>query len=79
MQLARAEQKHDPDAVLFVGVFGLDADQGCPASIDLCSAIEGALAGDGADEGLDGRQLLIRLANRRSRSHIKRYIQKNHK
>lgn len=77
IQLARAEQKHDPDALLFVGVFGLDTDQGCPASIDLCSAIEGALAGDGADEGLDGRQLLIRLANRRNRSHIKRYIQKN--
>lgn len=69
--------KHDPDAVLFVGVFGLDTDQGCPASIDLCNAIEGALAGDGADEGLDGRQLLIRLANRRNRSHIKRYIEKS--
>lgn len=69
--------KHDPGAVLFVGVFGLDTDQGCPASIDLCSAIEGALAGDGADEGLDGRQLLIRLANRRNRSHIKRYIEKS--
>jgi len=77
IQLARAEQKHDPDAVLFVGVFGLDTQQGCPASIDLCSAIEGALAGDGTDEGLDGHQLLIRLANRRNRAHIKRYIQTN--
>ncbi len=75
VQLARAEQKHDPDALLFVGVFGLDIDMGCPASIDLCSAIEGALAGGGGDEGLDGHQLLIRLANRRNRSHITRYIE----
>lgn len=72
VKLARAEQQHDPDALLFVGVFGLDTSKGAPPSIDLCSAIEGLMSTDGQQ---NGHHLLTQLANRRGRSHITKYIQ----
>ncbi|KAF4332936.1 hypothetical protein FBEOM_13254 [Fusarium beomiforme] len=71
VKLARAEQQHSPDALLFVGVFGLDTRKGAPASIDLCNAIEGLVA---VDSGQNAHELLIQLANRRGRSHITKYI-----
>lgn len=75
VQLARAEQRHEPDALLFVGIFGLNTEKGCPASIDLCSAIEGVLAGLAGADGQSGHELLIRLANSQDRSYISRFIQ----
>ncbi|KAF4946131.1 hypothetical protein FGADI_11409 [Fusarium gaditjirri] len=71
VKLARAEQQHSPNALLFVGVFGLDTSKGAPAAIDLCSAIEGMMA---TDNGENAHDLLIQLANRRGRSHITKYI-----
>lgn len=72
VKLARAEQQHDPDALLFVGVFGLDTSKGAPPSIDLCSAIEGLMSMDGQQ---NGHHLLVQLANRQGQSHITKYIQ----
>ncbi|KAJ4203448.1 hypothetical protein NW759_015124 [Fusarium solani] len=72
VKLARGEQQHDPDALLFVGVFGLDTSKEAPPSIDLCSAIEGLMSTDGQQ---NGHHLLIQPANRRGRSHITKYIQ----
>jgi hypothetical protein len=74
LKIAQAEQRHDPDALVFVGLFGLDTDTnlGCPSGVDLCSVTE-ALVGDGLDRG-SGHELLIALANKENRPNIAKYI-----
>ncbi|KAL6399368.1 hypothetical protein AUP68_17914 [Ilyonectria robusta] len=73
LKLAQAEQRHDPNALIFVGVFGLDTDNGCPPVADLCGAAD-ALLGNPGDRR-SGHNLLIARANKKKRSHITKYIQ----
>jgi hypothetical protein len=76
LKVARAEQRQDPGALVFVGLFGLDtiANPGCPAIVDLCSATE-AITTYGSESG-SGHQLLIALANKENRPNIAEYIRK---
>jgi len=72
LKLAQAEQRHNPNALVFVGVFGLDTDKGCPPVADLCGAAD-ALLGDPGDHR-SGHDLLIARANKGNASHIAKYI-----
>jgi hypothetical protein len=58
---------------MFVGVFGLDTDAGCPPVVDLCGVVDGLL--DDRDDHRTGHELLIALANRNYLAHITKYIQ----
>ncbi|VUC21636.1 unnamed protein product [Clonostachys rosea] len=75
LKVAQAEQRHDPGALVFVGLFGLDtiANPGCPSLVDLCSATE-AIVSDGSGTG-SGHELLIALSNKENRPQIAKYIQ----
>ena len=49
IKLAQAENRRDPNALMFVGVFGLSAK--CTSTVDLCGVLD-ALAGGGVDNHL---------------------------
>ncbi|KAK4236843.1 hypothetical protein C8A03DRAFT_35227 [Achaetomium macrosporum] len=72
LKLAQAEQRHDPNALVFVGVFGLDTNNGCPPVADLCGAAD-ALLGNPGNHG-SGHNLLIARADKENVSHITKYI-----
>ena len=72
LKLAQAEHRRDPNALMFVGVFGLSA--GYTSTVDLCGVLD-ALVGSSVDNHLSGQELLIRLANEKNRAHITRYIE----
>ncbi|KAK8048249.1 hypothetical protein PG994_009979 [Apiospora phragmitis] len=72
LKLAQAEQQHNPNARIFVGVFGLDTDKGCPPVADLCGAADVLLKN--FDNERSGHDLLIARANNQKLSHITRYI-----
>lgn len=72
LKLAQAEPRHDPSALVFVGVFGLDTDNGCPPVADLCGAAD-ALLGNPNDH-TSGHDLLVARANKQNSSHINKYI-----
>lgn len=72
LKLARAEQQHDPNALVFVGVYGLNTKAGYPAIVDLGSVVEALLSGHQDEK--TGHDLLIGLANQRNLSHINKYI-----
>src|SRR5579871_4555761 len=61
LKIAKAEQRKDRNALVFVGVFGLDTRKKCPAVIDLCGAVDALLGG--RDDQRSGHELLIDLAD----------------
>ncbi|KAL8387083.1 hypothetical protein RB595_010170 [Gaeumannomyces hyphopodioides] len=72
LKLAQAEERHEPDALIFVGLFGLNLDREGPPILDLCGAAD-ALLGNSSD-GASGHELLIRRANRENRNYVAKYI-----
>jgi hypothetical protein len=73
LKLARAEQRHHPNALMFLGAFGLADD--CPPVVDLCSLLEALLDGSGVSGSYrNGHEGLIALANQRNASHVTKYI-----
>ncbi|KAF2659185.1 hypothetical protein K491DRAFT_217121 [Lophiostoma macrostomum CBS 122681] len=70
LKLAKAEQRRDSNALMFVGAFGLREEK--PPVVDLCQLIEALVADEVSDE--TGYDLLIRLANERNQHHITKYI-----
>ncbi|KAF5483028.1 hypothetical protein CGCS363_v015064 [Colletotrichum siamense] len=72
LKLAQSERHHNPDASVFIGVFGLDTDDGYPPAIDLCE-VASALLGPSA-EHRSGHDLLIARANAEGVPHVKKYI-----
>lgn len=74
LKLAQAERQQNPNALMFVGAFGLrtSEDSPNPAAVDLCS-IADSLLGDSGNHG-SGHDLLIATANRNNVAHVTRYI-----
>jgi hypothetical protein len=73
LKLTQAEQRYSPNALVFIGVFGLDTDKGCPPVADLCGAADTLLQDPG--DRRSGYSLLIARANKENVSYVKRYIQ----
>jgi hypothetical protein len=72
LKLAQAELRRDPQALAFVGVFGLYIDTECPPVVDLCGIVEALL--NSYEDHQTSHDLLIALANTNSLSHITKYI-----
>lgn len=72
LKVAQAEQRHDPNALVFVGVFGLDTGSGCPPTADLCAAAD-AILGHVGGHG-SGHARLIARADQEGLPHIAKYI-----
>jgi hypothetical protein len=72
LKLAQAEHRRNPHALMFVGVFGLNRDAGCPPGVDLCGVVDGLF--DGRDDHRTGHELLIALTNQNNLAHITQYI-----
>jgi hypothetical protein len=70
LKLAQAEQRRSPGALMFVGAFGLAAED--PSVVDLCGVIDALVAGRKDDQA--GHDLLIALANEHNQEHISEYI-----
>lgn len=73
LKLVRAEKQHDPNALVFVAVFGLDTDAGYPPAVDLSSTVEFLLSSN--EDGQSGHESLIKLANTNNLAHITKYVQ----
>ncbi|KAF1841325.1 uncharacterized protein K460DRAFT_292463 [Cucurbitaria berberidis CBS 394.84] len=74
LKLARAEQRHNPNALMFVGAFGMKNKQ-APV-VDLCGIVEALLQGtNGPGDVRTGHEHLVALANERNVPHITKYIQ----
>ncbi|KAH6847118.1 hypothetical protein B0I37DRAFT_430400 [Chaetomium sp. MPI-CAGE-AT-0009] len=75
LKLAEAEQRRDPGARVFVGVFGLDGGAGCPATVDVCGVVDALLGGGvcGGGGGC-GRDRLVARVHGRGVAHVERYI-----
>ncbi|KAM5349131.1 hypothetical protein ACJ41O_008954 [Fusarium nematophilum] len=74
LKFARAEQRRENNALVFVGLFRLDCTAGCPPVVDLCGVVEALLISDDDDTHRSGHDLLIALANQNNLSHITKYI-----
>ncbi|KAJ4318661.1 hypothetical protein N0V84_006749 [Fusarium piperis] len=74
LKVAQAEHRHDPGALVFVGLFGLDTDTkpGCPSGVDLFSVTETLVDDDSNHRS--GHERLIALANDENRPNITKYI-----
>ena len=72
LKLAQTEQQRDPQALAFVGVFGLNVDTGCPSVVDLCGMVD---ALSGYEDDRTGHELLTAMANENDLPHITEYIQ----
>ncbi|KAH7336028.1 hypothetical protein BKA65DRAFT_458517 [Rhexocercosporidium sp. MPI-PUGE-AT-0058] len=72
LKLAQAELRRDPQALAFVGVFGLYVDTKCPPVVDLCGIVKALLGG--YQDHRTGHELLIALANQNNLAHITKYI-----
>ena len=72
LKLAQAELRRNPQALAFVGVFGLYVDTGCPPVVDLCGIVEALL--NSYEDHQSSHELLIALANQNSLAHITKYI-----
>lgn len=73
LKLARAEKRHNPNALMFVGAFGMMSEE--TPVVDLCGLVDGLLnvtAGPGDRQS--GHERLIALANEQSLAHITKYI-----
>lgn len=73
LKLARAKLRHDPQALAFVGVFGLNVDTRCLPVVDLCSMVDALLSG--YEDDRTGHELLIIMANENNLTHITEYIE----
>jgi hypothetical protein len=60
LQLARAEEAHSPNTYIFVGVFGLDQEQGFPPVINLGSIVNALL--NNIEKEASGVNRLMELA-----------------
>ncbi|KAF9772475.1 hypothetical protein IL306_009820 [Fusarium sp. DS 682] len=74
LKLAEAEQQSSPDALMFVGAFGLKTSEEHPSPpvVDLCSLAHNLLNDTGNRDS--GHDLLIARANQNNLAHISRYI-----
>lgn len=72
LKLDQSEKRQSPDAIAFVGAFGLDTTKGCPLAIDLCQVADALLGSLGDDRS--GYDLLIARANEKNLSYITKYI-----
>jgi len=73
LKLARAEQRQNPNAPIFLGAFGLDNER--TSAVNLCGLIDALL--DGTNSPEDKRtehELLITLANENNVAHVTQYI-----
>ncbi|GKT51788.1 uncharacterized protein ColSpa_11969 [Colletotrichum spaethianum] len=68
LKLAQSEQRHNPGALIFVGVFGLHTEKECLPATDLYRPAD-ALIGAPGNRG-SGRDILIAQANEETVSHI---------
>lgn len=73
LKVAEAEQRHNTNALVFVGAFGLNVEN-CPPVVDLCGVIDALLVGH--DSNKTGRELLIELAEGKDVGYISEYIKK---
>ncbi|KAF4480420.1 hypothetical protein CGGC5_v011009 [Colletotrichum fructicola Nara gc5] len=72
LKLAQSERRHSPDAIVFIGIFGLDTDNEYPPAIDLCEVTSALLGPSG--EHRSGHDLLIARADAEGVPHVKKYI-----
>jgi len=73
LKLARAEQRQNPNALMFLGAFELDNER-TPA-VDLCGLVDALLDGTNSPEDKrTGHELLIALANENNVAHVTQYI-----
>ncbi|KAF4957101.1 hypothetical protein FGADI_3320 [Fusarium gaditjirri] len=77
LKLAKAERSQNPNAVMFVGVFGLQMPGGSeghpgPLAADLCGIADALLNDSGNNSS--GHDLLIARANENNVPHISKYI-----
>jgi hypothetical protein len=74
LKLAQAERQQNPNALMFVGAFGLRTSEESPnlAAVDLCSIADSLLSDSGNHDS--GHDLLIATVNRNKVAHISRYI-----
>ncbi|KAH8687362.1 hypothetical protein BGZ60DRAFT_501544 [Tricladium varicosporioides] len=73
LKLACAEQRHNPNALMFVGAFGMKSEQ--TPVVDLCGLADGLLnVKAGLEDGQSGHERLIALANEQNVAHITKYI-----
>ncbi|EWY99974.1 hypothetical protein FOYG_03899 [Fusarium oxysporum NRRL 32931] len=77
LKLAKAERQQNPNAVMFVGVFGLQMPEDSeehpnPLAADLCGIADALLNDSGNNSS--GHDLLIARANENDVSHISQYI-----
>jgi len=74
LKLAQAEQRHSPDALVFVGAFGLKTSEmyPYPPAVDLCG-IADVLVSDSEDHH-SGHDLLIARANENNVAYVSKYI-----
>ncbi|EWZ79700.1 hypothetical protein NW765_004422 [Fusarium oxysporum] len=77
LKLAKAERQQNPNAVMFVGVFGLQMPEDSeehpnPLAADLCGIADALLNDSGNNSS--GHDLLIARANENDVSHISKYI-----
>ncbi|KAL5328286.1 hypothetical protein ACEPPN_001784 [Leptodophora sp. 'Broadleaf-Isolate-01'] len=73
LKLARAEQYQNPNALMFVGAFGLK-NKLSPV-VDLCELVDALLSGVSTPRiNRSGHELLIDLANKNNVAYISKYI-----
>ncbi|KAE8452710.1 hypothetical protein EG329_013969 [Mollisiaceae sp. DMI_Dod_QoI] len=73
LKLARAEQRHNPNALIFVGAFGMNSKE--TPVVDLCGLINGLLdVTVGLGDSQSGHDRLIALANEQNVAHVTKYI-----
>ena len=71
LKVAQAEQRHNTNAFVFVGAFGLNVEN-CPDVVDLCGVIDALLVGHNSNK--TGRELLIELAKGKDLGYIAKFI-----
>ncbi|PSN69921.1 hypothetical protein BS50DRAFT_618884 [Corynespora cassiicola Philippines] len=70
LDLAEAEKRQDPDALMFIGAFGLNDEH--PPVVDLCGLIDSIVSD--THNGQNGHERLVDLACKNSVAHVKEYI-----
>lgn len=74
LRVARAESVHNPDALMFTGVFGLKEEAGLPAVVDLCGLIQALVELRDNSDSRSGLELLTELAMLHGRNYASKYI-----
>jgi hypothetical protein len=73
LKLARAEQHHNPNALMFLGAFGMENDK--TPVVDLCGLLDGLLESNLDTIGhRSGHDRLVVLANEQNVPHVTKYI-----